>query len=340
MVRGSRARRRVVPPHDRRRQLVADSTHYYRLYGLTVASSLVLPYRQLQGRRGRPDVQLTRAPAEVFRRAGKAARDANPGSWFQSCRLPDGATYLRWSGLFEFLIAADGRRVRYHRLKGASRESFTVYLLGQVLSFVLLSFDIESLHGSIVVVDGKAIAFVGDCGDGKSTLGAAFVSRGYPMLTDDLIVAEERGRGWVVHPGVPRVKLFPWVAQRLLPKQRVSTPMHNATAKLVLPLEEGQVAGRITALKAIYVLSRPGRHATSRTAPRVERLSGVDAFREIARAAFNLVIVERPRLTNHFRFATRLAARVPVRRLTYVRHLSSLPAVCDAVLADLSHRKP
>lgn len=337
MVRGSRARRPVVPAPDPRRQSVADNTHFYRLYGLTVASSLVLPYRPLHGRCVRPDVQLTRARAEVFRRAGKAARDANPGSWFQSCRLPDGGTYLRWSGLFEFLIAPDGRRIRYHRLKGASRESFSVYLLGQVLSFVLLSFDIESLHGSIVVVGGQAVAFVGDCGDGKSTLGAAFVSRGYPMLTDDLIVAEERGRGWVVHPGVPRVKLFPWVARRLLPKQRVSTPMHNATAKLVLPLEEGQVAGRITALKAIYVLSRPGRRKTS--APLIEPLSGVDAFREIARAAFNLVIVERPRLTNHFRFATRLAARVPVRRLTYVRQLSSLPAVCDAVLADLSHRK-
>jgi len=51
------------------------------------------------------------------------------------------------------------------------------------------------------------------------------------------------------------------------------------------------------------------------------------------------VIVERPRLTSHFRFATRLAAGVPVRRLTYVRHLSSLPAVVDAVLADLSHRR-
>jgi hypothetical protein len=115
--------------------------------------------------------------------------------------------------------------------------------------------------------------------------------------------------------------------------------MHNATAKLVLPLEVGQVAARITALKAIYVLSRPGSRATSRRAPRIETLSGVDAFREIAKAAFNLMIVERPRLRNHFRFATRLAERVPVRRLTYVRHLSSLPAVCDAVLADLSRRK-
>ena len=291
----------------------------------------------MAGRRRVPDVQLTRAAAHVFRSARKTVSTAARDSWFQSCRLPDGTTYLRWSGLFEFLIAPDGRTIRYHRLKGASRESFTVYLLGQVLSFVLLAFHIESLHGSIVIVDGQAIAFVGDCGEGKSTLAAAFVARGYPMLTDDLIVAEERERRWVVHPGIPRVKLFPSVARRVLPKQRGSAPMHNQTAKLVLPLAPSQAADRIVPLKAIYVLSRPGRGA-ARLAPRVEPLAGITAFREITRAAFNLVIVERPRLASHFRFATRLAARVPVRRLTYARHLATLPDVCDAVLADLSGR--
>jgi hypothetical protein len=46
--------------------------------------------------------------------------------------------------------------------------------------------------------------------------------------------------------------------------------------------------------------------------------------------------VDRARLARQFAFASRLAATVPVTRLSYPRSLSLLPAVCEAVLADLS----
>ena len=269
-------------------------------------------------------------------RAQVAARPPVRG-WFRSCRLADGTTYLRWTGLFEFLISPDGYRILYRRLDRATRESFSVYLLGHVLSFSLVARGIEPLHGTVVTIDGEAVAFLGDCGYGKSTLAAALLARGFQILTDDLVAVDERDGAWVVHPGVPRLKLFPAIARQVLGSSRHGTPMNTGTTKLVLPLGIEQATRQPAPLKRLYVLSTPGK-GRSRQGPQVqiEHLSGKAAFLEVLRAAFNPVIVEKARLAHQFAFTSRLVASVPVRELRYPRSLSALPAVGDAVLADLA----
>jgi hypothetical protein len=316
---------------------MSQRTASYGLYGLALQSTLTLPCRRLPAH-ARADVRLRNGTATQFAgaRAAMAAKRRPPG-WFHSCRLSNGSMYLRWTGTFEFLVSANGHRIFYRPLKHATRESLTVYLLGQVLSFSLLAFGVESLHATVVVIDGAAVAFLGDCGYGKSTLAAALLTRGYPILTDDVMAIEERNDHWTVHPGMPRLKLFPSVTRALLGFSPRGTPMNHGTAKLVLPLGPRQSVRRRVPLKALYVLSDPARRRIRRSPHvQIEPLAGREAFLEIIRGAFNLVNVERERLANQFRFATRLVATVPVRRLSYTRELSFLPTVCDAVLADLS----
>ena len=113
--------------------------------------------------------------------------------------------------------------------------------------------------------------------------------------------------------------------------------MNPGTSKLVLPLGKGQAVREAVPLKAIYLLPQPTTRMNRATARvRIESLSERDAFLELIGAAFNLVVLERPRFVNQFAFATHLAASVPVRRLIYSRRLSALPAVCDALLADVA----
>jgi hypothetical protein len=312
----------------------------YRIYGLTLQSPLPLACPRAVSRK-RPDVRLRTASPARFARARKADTTAcNAQDWFRFRRLADGAAYLRWRGLFEFLISPDGRRILYHRQKEVTPESFSAYLLGQVLSFSLLSFGTEPLHGTTVVAGGEAVALLGDCGYGKSTLGAALLARGLPILTDDLIALDETGAGWMVHPGIPRIKLFPPVARRLLGSELGGAPMNQGTSKLVLPLGVGQAACEPMPLRALYVLSAPRACRSVRPAPvQIEHLSGRDAFLEVVRAAFNLLVLEPARIAAQFAFANRLVADVPVRRLAYPRNLSLLPAVCDALLADLAGKR-
>lgn len=307
----------------------------YRLYGLAVESPIALSCPQASPTT-RADVRLRAGAPARFASARLALAIPPPTEdWFHARRLPDGTTYLRWSGLFEFLVSPDGRLIHYHRLRRASHESFNTYLLGQVLSFSLLSFGIEPLHATAVVVDGRAIAFFGDCGQGKSTLGAAFLARGFPVLTDDLLALEPRRVGWIAHPGPPRLKLFPTMAGKLLAGKAAGALLNPSTSKRIVPLDADEAARQAVPLHALYVLAPPAASAKRRPVRvRITPLSARQAFLAVIRAAFNLIQVDQRRLENQFRVATRLAAEVPVRRLAYPRELSAIGAVCDAVLAD------
>ncbi len=307
----------------------------YRLYGLAVGSGLELQCPRARAP-GPVDVRFASGAPRAFD-ALRRRHPPAPREWFRHRRLPDGSTYLRWEDLFEFVVSADGHRIRYHRLKRATAESFCTYLLGQVLSFSLLAFGVEPLHGTVVVINGEAIAFLGDCGYGKSTLGAAFLRLGYPILTDDLMALEPMASGYAVHPGMPRLKLFPSVSRRVLGVEQGGTPLNRRTSKQILPLAGKQVCRRRVPLRALYVLSAPSPAFRRPAAPiEVERLSGRDAFLEVIRNTFNTIVADRDRLANQFAFASRLVAAVPVKRLRYQRRLTVLPAVCEAVLADLS----
>jgi len=309
---------------------VFESARRYRLYGLTLASHIELPCRRA-GQRARVDVCLVEGtPAEFARARARAGR--LPRDWFHCRRLPDGAVYLRWRGNFEFLVSADGRHIRYHRNTRATLESLTVYLLAQVLSFPLLARGSDPLHGTSVAVGHEAVAFVGDCGYGKSTLGAAMLARGCPIVADDLVSLQRRGARWLVHPGIPRLKLEPRVAAQLVGSPVRGERMIRGAAKRVIPLAASQSVASARPLKAIYVLAAPRRRGPIS----VEPLSPRDGCLEIIRAAFNLVVHDRGRYANQFRVASHLAGAVPVRRLAYPRAIGCLPAICDAVLADLA----
>jgi hypothetical protein len=305
----------------------------FDVYGLRVRSTLALPAPALADV-GDVDAEIITRPASYFSSVHRAHGLATePAPWFNHARLPDGSEYLRWSGLFEFLVAADGRRIDCRPLARAAREPFQTYLLSQVLSFALLKQGIEPLHATTVVRDGQAIGFVGDCGAGKSTLGAAFLAAGHALLTDDLLVLKADGKRFLAYPGPPRVKLFPETAERLLGKYARGTPMNTLTPKLIIPLD-GQAASQPAILKALYLLPAPtGRQPRSIT---LRPLSPRRAFLELLRNTFNAIVVDAPRLERQLDQTARLVTRVPIKSLSYPRSLALLPAVRDAIESDLA----
>ena len=318
----------MVAALRRRARRPLPEVNDYRAFGLHLRTALDLPCRRIP-RSSSPHVRLL-----PF--TGNAERVTLPraeAGWFHHEKLIDGTDYLRWTELFDFLISADGRRILYRPLKRATPETMQTYLLGQVLSFSLVAFGVDPLHGTVVSRGNHAIALIGDCGRGKSTLGASMLTRGWQLVTDDLVAVERRPAGWFVLPGIPRIKLFPAVARRLGLGLKTSAPMNRKTTKLVIPVTAAVLAANAVRLSALYILAPPAPQTTTIT---IEPLSPRDAFLEVIRGAFNLLILSRERLKRQFAFATRLAGTVPVRRLTYPRSLRSLPAVCDALAADAS----
>ena len=310
-------------------------TYWYEVYGIRLRSDIELSFAKgIQV--GEPDVDLISAPETFF---SEVSRDAvlKPTSygWYKYTLLDHDQIYLRWDGMFEFLVDGDGRRLWFGSLGANSLESLQVYLLGRALSFALVKQGLEPLHATAIVLEGEALAFLGESGYGKSSLAAGFLGDGYRLLTDDLLLISQLSGRPEAMPGPPRIKLFPWVARRCLRMTDVGVPMTNGSDKMVLPLGEHHHQSRPAPLRTIYVLSGP-REVFRKQRISIATLSPREALVELMRHTFNYVVTDPKRLQRLFSKSLQLASRVPVKRISYPRDLSLLPEVRERILADLA----
>ena len=307
---------------------------WYRAYGLACGSEWPLPEPLLEGEAHLPKV--------VFRKDTANGLSATPDhvvskGWYRAEWYPDGRIRFVWPGLLSCVLSADGDDVAVTPLGDDVAEGFITHLFGHVLSFALLKKGFEPLHSTVLAAPGGAIGILGDSGYGKSTLAAALMSAGLPLVTDDLLVLLPEGEDLMAQPGLPRLKLWPEAAARFIP-EAPSEPMAPGAQKRIYPLESPRWTAEPRPLRTLYLLRRPvTRNVTSRVT--IRTIPQANAFVEITRNTFNSMLVDPVRLRGQFRFASDLAARVPVRSLTYPPGFEHLPDVVDRLLQDSSRER-
>jgi hypothetical protein len=161
------------------------------LYGLRVRSEIPLP--------GRPGVGTEPFDLEIVKGADIAPPvEPPPGTriahselsadqWYTFTRLPSGEFLLRYAGLCDFVVDADLRRAVVHTGRGADGDMVPVLATGALLSFVLIMSGEPVLHASAVDIGGRALAFVGRSGMGKSTMATLCCAAGGRLITDDVL---------------------------------------------------------------------------------------------------------------------------------------------------------
>jgi hypothetical protein len=166
------------------------------LFGLALASEVPLPELVATPEDGPADVRIKVGPIE-----------ADPGA-------PPGLRVLGEDALLvipavgRFLVAG-GREMLVEPAAGVSARNLRLYLLGSAFAAILPQRGLLPLHANAVVVEGRAIGFMGHPGSGKSTLAAWFHDRGFDVLADDVrvVTAAPAGRP-LAHPGIPRLRLW------------------------------------------------------------------------------------------------------------------------------------
>lgn len=191
-----------------------------RAYGLRIECPLPLP--GADGVTGRPDVTVTMAESgeqlaagfsgdgdadAVQRRVDQLALDYARG--------PDGDVLVTWSGgkAGSWLIAPDADAVLAHAPSGTPTPAWTRLLLDSILATVAFKRGAVGLHAGGVVLGAGAVAVLGGTGGGKSSLVAALVARGHPLLCDDILVLTQRGgapAGWPSPPVMNLATERPW----------------------------------------------------------------------------------------------------------------------------------
>jgi hypothetical protein len=312
----------------------SDLVHRYGVYGITLRSQIELALPEYPSG-GLAEIELRMLEPSFFSEAVKGAPlKLSRFSTYQYAHLNDGASYVRWEDIGEFLVSSDGRLITCGHLSDVPGESFQVYLLGQALSFALVRSGFEPFHATCVVINGEAVAFVGDSGFGKSSLAAYFLNSGDKLLTDDLLLLQERPEGYLAYPGPPRIKLRPDMAHKFLGEVGGGVPMNRKTPKLILPLGRDRICESPVLLRAIYELSPP-HEMKDRQKVEFESLTSRDAFVELSCNTFNYVILDGDRVHRQFKETTRIANSIPMKRLMHPRSLDSLPSVREAILNDL-----
>ena len=314
---------------------ISHRSETYSLYGLTLRSAIPLPCPSVDQPSESPDIALIECESiEISQACSKVRISFREEGFWQCSFFADGSTHISWKEHFEFVVLAGAKQVLWRKLQEVPNEVLFTYLLGQVLSYCLLARGFEPLHGTAIVAGEKAVAFLGDSGAGKSTLAAALLQKGFPLLTDDVLALEFMGESVCAWPGIARVKLNPDSADAVFWGHR-SIPMNSFTSKMIFPSNDSLRRNGRVPLQTLYVL-----HQTpSKSRILVRRLSGRSAFLSIVQNTFNNTVLHHDRLKQQFAFAGRLANLVPIRRLSYPRHLDLLPTVADAILTDISREE-
>jgi hypothetical protein len=250
----------------------------------------------------------------------------------------DGSFRLRYSDGVEFGVDARGTQVWACGPEGTLPEYLAVYLLGPILGFVLRLRGITCLHASAVMVDNCALAFLGPPGAGKSTLAAAFALSGHPVLSDDVTPLKEADGRFLAEPGTPRLCLWPDAVAHLygspdaLPRLIPDNSMDPGWDKRWLNLStfSPPFLAKLTPLVAVYFLG--DRHVEADF--RVEAISPGEGLMMLVANAYRSELIDKNLRAQEFGTLSRLAARVPMRRLTPPADPALLLRLCEAILAD------
>ncbi|MFL6234525.1 MAG: hypothetical protein ACJ76N_15445 [Thermoanaerobaculia bacterium] len=213
-------------------------------------------------------------------------------------------------------------------LEGARLDLAELRFLGPVLSYWFELRGLPTLHASAVVVNGRAVAFVSRHGGGKSGLAAAMVQAGFPLLTDDLLVLEEREDRWEARPSYPEMRMWPDEAAHFVgPPEDLPLVQADSEKRRVAIGDGGFGSFRdaSTPLACLYLASR--RPETGGDIE-IQPVSRSEALIELVRHSFSPRLVEAAGLQPaRLDRLARLVRAVPVRRLVYPSGFDRLPEV-------------
>jgi hypothetical protein len=238
-----------------------------------------------------PAGRATRVLEESFGGPGEPARtiDADPVAGYR--------LYARRFGLA--LLSPDGSRVLCSPPE-VEPWNWQRFLVGRILPWAAVLRGLEVLHASAVAIDGRAVAFVGATGAGKTSLALQLVARGARFLTDDVLALDEGGLR--AHPGAAIAAVRP-EERELIPAatwDRLGAVLgHSEKTYVEVPREPGAVP-----LAALYFLVPGG---GSSVAP----LERVDP-RLLLSSTFVLGVQTPERLRNQLDVCATLARAVPM----------------------------
>ncbi|MCH1624875.1 HPr kinase/phosphorylase [Fredinandcohnia quinoae] len=223
------------------------NTVMYKAFGFRILSEINLPELiVIEDNKSQRDIEIILGNLK-----NQWEKIANPKRNFY---VKDNLVMFRVKDVAIYSII-DGERIVVSPAKEAKEDKIRLYLLGTCMGIMMMQRRILPLHGSAVIINGKAYAIVGDSGAGKSTLASALLHRGFQLISDDLIPVTLNNSGIpVVTSAYPQQKLWQESLQEFGIESKHLRPIIDRETKFAVPVISQFIDREEIPLAGIYEL--------------------------------------------------------------------------------------
>jgi hypothetical protein len=288
----------------------------YQLFGLRIRSEIQLPELFPAEGDGAADVTI--------RQSSLGGGRSEPGLQVENndtllLTIPDVGRYRMRAGC-EILVDP---------IDDVPDRNLRLFLLGSAFGALLHQRRLLPLHANAVEIDGRAVAFMGETGAGKSTLAAWFHDRGFRVIADDVCVVGfgDRGEPYAA-PGLPRLRLW-GEALTLMGREAAGfarSYVGTDEEKYDVPINSESAAQSNKPLGALYLLDRGQQFSAA-------QLTGLEAaetvFANTYRGAYVSAVSGQ---LSHWESSVRLVRHLPVFRASREWDLKKVDEQCQLML--------
>ncbi|MGX2961400.1 aldolase [Peribacillus sp. JNUCC 23] len=222
----------------------------------------------------------------------------------------------------------EGKTIIVSPMAEEDEDMIRLVILGTCMGVLLMQRKIFPLHGSAVAIDGKAYAFIGDQGAGKSTLATTFLNRGYQLLSDDVIALSfSKDDIPFVAPAYPQQKLW----QKSLTEFGMETSQYRSIygreTKFCVPVQSQYFADPLP-LAGVFELVK-----SENTEIEIRRIEKLERFHTLFSHTYRNFLIPRLGLMDwHFTTSASILNKVDVYQLHRPVSGFSAPQLASLIL--------
>lgn len=279
-------------------------TYLYKTFGLIVESDIYLPELEtFTNRSYRVDINIKKKNlSEIWSKVNSSNQVFVVNGKNIMFEVPDVAIFS----------IEEGNTIHVSTAFKNVDDKIRLYLLGSCMGIILLQRNTLPLHGSSVVIEGKAYAFIGDSGAGKSTLASTFIKEGYQLLSDDIVaITYLKGNVACVLPSYPQQKLWEESLKKLGMEINDFTPLFDRETKFSIPVHSNFYNHPIP-LGGIFEISKSERNNID-----LRKVQKLNRFLVLKVHTFRKSLIEQMNLEEwHFQESAKCINTVPIYQLT------------------------
>lgn len=290
----------------------------YNAYGLNIHSEIKLQGIPENYNPNYADIKLVKGKVDLPQTALVTGKN------FKSF---EDSLYLFWDDVGIFKIE-NGSKITIEIEPFADKEFIQMFIMGTVMGVLLQQRGYHIFHASASNIKGKAVAFLGNSGFGKSTLAMSLYEMGNPVICDDYLPVIINQDNIKVKPGFPRLKLSKEVidSKGIDPKEVIV--FKNQLKSNYVKTERGFLPTEIP-FRGIYILES-GKNLSIKT------LKPQKALKNLLAYSYTIKSLPPTKRVNNLQDNSFIVDNIPVKLLTIPHDLNCLKDVSQTIVNDVT----